>query len=158
MRRQLAAFLAAAGLALAGLVGTATPAQAACPTVLTIPHDVTWGSQFVGTDTRVVRCDNGTPSNSGDDYYRLQWWKYTDSSQIRRTFGFNSSGNPIMQWQSDNGNLANRINGYSEWRVGGVDYVQLGGQPCYTPCLFTVVGRADFELSLDQNFQHSVWR
>jgi hypothetical protein len=157
MIRRLAALAAAFGVTAAVLVAGAAPAQAACPTALTIPHDVTWGSQYVGTDTRVVRCDNGT-SGTGDDYYRLQWWAYTDSSDIRRTFGYNSTGNPVMQWQSDNGNLANRINGYPEWRVGGVDFVELGNQPCYTPCYFTVLGRADRVASLDTNFQYSAWR
>jgi hypothetical protein len=160
---MLAVLVTVAGITVApALVPEDSPvaapaAEAACPTAHEIFWNVTWGggSESVETLTGVVRCDNGT-STTSDDYYRLQWWRYYDSGAIRSSYGFNGVGNPIFQWQDDNGDLCNRINGYSRWYNDM--FVLLGNQRCDYPNLFTGVGRADWAWGADPNFQRSIWR
>ena len=108
----------------------------ACSVAGSTPVSATWGSQNVTVRTYWVYCTGSNP------YIRLQSWKYTDTSDISRTYKFPTDSAPYtVWWEKSTGDTVNSVSAYPQWLNG--DTLLLGNQICDVPCGVRIKGVAD---------------
>jgi hypothetical protein len=133
MRRRLAALTATTILVATALVGTATPAHAACPeaNLTTMTIFFSNGGRAWAT-TRSIDCGN---------YQRLDWLNIDKTdAHVRYLYWSQEFGTPSVEYFSGGTTRVQAVNAYYYIDHGGWD---LGNRICYEPCKFVFDGRGD---------------